>query len=86
MCLTNQLDCCRGVSDSGNWIFPNQTNVTSMSTEPIHQLYRNSTILLQRQRESQLESGIFHCDIMDRNGEDHHLYVGIYQENLTCKH
>lgn len=86
MCLTNQLNCCRGVSDSGNWIFPNQMNVTSMNTEPIHQLYGNSAILLQRQNESPLESGIFHCVIMDNNGEDHHLYVGIYQETQTSKH
>ena len=86
MCLTNKSDCCRDVSESGKWVFPNQTDVHSMNATLVHQLYGNSAIFLQRQSETQLASGIFHCHIMDENGTEQHLYIGIYQETPTRKH
>ena len=86
MCLTNKSDCCRGVSDSGKWIFPNQTDVHSMNNTLVYQQYGNSAILLQRQSETQLVSGIYHCHIMDNNGKEQHLYIGIYKKIPTCKH
>jgi hypothetical protein len=86
MCLTNKLNCCSGVSDSGKWILPNQHDVTSMnSTAPIHQLYGNSAILLQRKQETQLVGRIFRCDIMDESGELQSLYISMYQESPPCK-
>ena len=84
MCLTNMPDCCRDVSDSGKWISPNLTDVNSMSTVPVNQVYGNSVILLQRQSEAQLVHGIYRCDIMDNNKKEQHLYVGIYQKIPTC--
>ena len=85
MCLTNKVDCCRGVSDSGKWLFPNETRVDLVHKTQIHQQYWNNAIFLQRFNETQLVNGIFRCDIMDESGDPHHLYVGIYEQPPTCK-
>ena len=34
---------------------------------------------------AELLSGIYHCEMMDRNNNTHHLYAGIYPEDEgTC--
>ena len=84
LCITNDVNCCefnRGVY-IGGWYLPNGTfiNINGLS------FYQNrgSSVLRLFQRSgatSQLQHGIFHCQIPDASGVLLHIYIGLYSAN-----
>jgi hypothetical protein len=75
-CSTDRMDCCTdefSIARSGNWFLPNGSKIASITG--------NQTIGLDLTNSIDLPSGIYHCEMMDRENVTHHLYAGIYPEN-----
>ena len=88
-CSTDRKDCCDNESDiHGNWFLPNGSKVLATNNthfEPAYVIWRSQTVGLNRVNNSNslelLPSGVYHCEMMDKNNITHYLYVGIYHEN-----
>ena len=67
----------------GSWFLPNGSKISSSSsnTQSLHIALGNQTVGLNITNSPDLPSGIYHCDMMDRDNVTHHLYAGIYPEN-----
>ena len=65
----------------GNWFLPNGSKIISSNTQSLHIALGNQTVGLNITNSPDLPSGIYHCDMMDRDNVTHHLYAGIYPEN-----
>ena len=66
----------------GSWFLPNGSKITSstvINTRLLHIAFRNQTVGLNIIPD--LPSGIYHCEMMDRDNITHHLYAGIYSED-----
>jgi hypothetical protein len=75
-CSTDRADCCTDeLSISGKWFLPNVSNIQPFSVTCMG----NQTVGLNISLD--LPSGIYHCEMMDRENVTHHLYAGIYPEN-----
>ena len=78
-CSTDRENCC---TDEGKWFLPNGSNITlETSIQSLFITSRNQTVGLNITNNAELPSGIYHCEMMDRNNVTHHLYAGIYPEN-----
>jgi hypothetical protein len=58
--------------------------LTNIGTNYIHSLsiaLGNQTVGLNIFNNPVLPTGIYHCEMMDRENTTHHLYAGIYHEN-----
>jgi hypothetical protein len=62
----------------GSWFLPNGTKLLSTTTNT-HIALGNQTVGLNIS--PSLPTGIYHCEMMDRDNVTHHLYAGIYPEN-----
>jgi hypothetical protein len=65
----------------GSWFLPNRSKL-SLSTANIQSLHTtlgDQTVGLSISPD--LPSGIYHCEMMDRDNFTHHLYAGIYPED-----
>ena len=87
-CSTDRKDCCDNESDiHGNWFLPNGSKVLATNNthfEAAYVTWGNQTVGLNRVNSNdslELPSGVYHCEMMDKNNITHHLYVGIYHEN-----
>ena len=60
----------------GSWFLANGSKIISQS---LHIALGNQTVGLNLSHE--LPSGIYHCEMMDRDNITHHLYAGIYPED-----
>ena len=87
-CSTDRIDCCDNESDiHGNWFLPNGSKVLATTNTHFEASYvtrGNQTVGLNRVNNNnshELPSGVYHCEMMDKNNTTHHLYVGIYHEN-----
>ena len=65
----------------GSWFLPNGSEISSSTTntQSLPVAFGNQTVGLNIS--SDLPSGIYHCEIMDRDNITHHLYAGIYPED-----
>ena len=75
-CYTNKLNCCNELEMSGEWYFPNGSAVGDSGT-----MYRNrgrSVVRLNQENTSTSPTGIFHCEIPLKNGNNQSLYAGVY--------
>ena len=78
-CSTDRENCCIDeVNIPGCWFLPNGTKVSTNTHNNIIAL-GSQTVGLNVSPD--LSSGIYHCEMMDRNNITHHLYAGIYHEN-----
>ena len=78
-CSTDRETCC---TDEGKWFLPNGSNITlEMNIQSLFITSRNQTVGLNITNNAELPSGIYHCEMMDRDNVTHHLYAGIYPEN-----
>ena len=87
-CSTDRKDCCDNESDiHGNWFLPNGSKVLATKNTHFETAYvtrGNQTVGLNRVNNSsslELPSGVYHCEMMDKNNITHYLYIGIYHEN-----
>ena len=63
----------------GNWFLPNGSNISDSNNQSLHIALRNQTVGLNISPD--LPTGIYLCEMMDRDNITHHLYAGIYPEN-----
>ena len=83
-CSTDRENCCIDEFDiiPGSWFLPNGSNIPN-SIQSLHITLGNQTVGLNLS--SDLPTGIYHCEMMDRDNITHHLYAGIYPEDEgTC--
>ncbi len=72
-------------STPGSWFLPNGSKISSKisskmsNTQSFHITLENQTVGLNIS--PNLPSGIYHCEMMDRDNVTHHLYAGIYPED-----
>ena len=86
-CLTDLPACCRRpyttdpmMSVLGNWYFPNGTRVPSSGNQwNFHRTRGQMVVRLHRRRGG--ATGIYHCNVLDQNGEQLSRYVGVYTTN-----
>ena len=84
-CITNLKNCCSSSPNSnharGLWIFPNQTNVPSKSsqTTSFFRTRSSSSIILHRNSNHGYtnSSGLYNCTIPDSDEKLQYLYVFI---------
>ena len=65
----------------GSWFLPNGSKISSATTntQSLHTAVGNQTVGLNLSHD--LPTGIYHCEMMDRDNVTHHLYAGIYPED-----
>jgi hypothetical protein len=65
----------------GSWFSPNGSKISpsTINTQSIHVAFGNQTVGLNISPD--LPSGIYHCEMMDRDNNTRHLYAGIYPED-----
>ena len=75
----NELNC----NVPGSWFLPNGSKISLATTNTLslHIAVGNQTVGLKITNIADLPSGIYHCEMMDRENVTHHLYAGIYPEN-----
>ena len=64
----------------GSWFLPNGSKILS-NIQSLHIALGNQTVGLNVTNSAELPCGIYHCEMMDRNNNTHHLYAGIYHED-----
>ena len=72
-CSTDRENCCYNIP--GSWLLPNGTKIPNT-----HIVLGNQTVGLNITNIADLPTGIYHCEMMDRENVTHHLYAGIYPE------
>ena len=82
-CSTDRQNCCNDELDlPGSWFLPNGSDISSTTNaQPLHIILGNQTMGLNVRLSPELPSGIYHCEMMDRENITHHLYAGIYPED-----
>ena len=82
-CLTNDLECCDEQQQQfGEWYFPNGSPVDEASRADVGSIYKDqgpSVVRLNQRNNSSFANGLYHCQILDNNGTNESIYVGIYQ-------
>ena len=89
-CMTDYTFCCRHPyvqSALGNWFFPNETRVPSVSSGwDFHRTRGQSVVHLQRKRGG--ENGVYRCMVPDAMNVTQTIYIGVYTANTgeryTC--
>ena len=81
-CLTNKVDCCSGAEGPalGEWYFPSNGSAVGSSNGG-GSIYRNrgpSTVRLNRRNNAMMPTGVFRCEVLDANGTNQNVYVGVY--------
>ena len=82
-CSTDREDCCTDeLNIGGYWFLPNGSKVLSrIDTQPFYIILGNQSVGLNIMNSSELPTGIYHCEMKDKNNVTHYLYAGIYPEN-----
>ena len=77
-CSTDRENCCVDEFNiPGSWFLPSGSKISN--NQSLHITLGNQTVGLNISPDS--PSGIYHCEMMDRDNVMHHLYAGIYHEN-----
>jgi hypothetical protein len=82
LCSTDRENCCIDEFNiPGSWFLPNGSKISpsTINTQSLHIVLGSQTVGLNLSLE--LPSGIYHCEMMDRENITHHLYAGIYPED-----
>ena len=81
-CSTDREDCCTDDSIAGNWFLPNGSNIITLGTniQSLSIALGNQTLGLNITNSANFHTGIYHCEMMDRENVTHRLYAGIYPE------
>ena len=74
-CSTDRENCCYNIIP-GSWFLPNGKEIPNTHNIALG----NQTMGLNITNIAELPSGIYHCEMMDRENVTHHLYAGIYPE------
>ena len=86
LCLTDQEMCCRSSDGNGflgEWYFPNGIVVLD-GMESNNSIFRNrgaSRVRLNRRYNTQSPTGVYRCEVPDRDGTNQSIYVGVYQQS-----
>jgi hypothetical protein len=81
-CSTDREKCCFDEFNiPGRWFLPNGSEISpsTTNTQSLHIALGNQTLGLNISPD--LPTGIYHCEMMDRENVTHHLYAGIYPED-----
>ena len=84
LCITNNVNCCESNRGVGGWYLPNGTFIDRNDQTLNFYQNRGSSVLRLFQRSgatSQLQHGIFHCQIPDASGALLHIYIGLFPTN-----
>ena len=87
LCYTNLHDCCRNIDNMmggalGEWYDP-MGEIVPKEFDALS-IYRNrglGVVRLHRVMNKILPSGIFKCEVNDRNGLLQSAYIGVYTES-----
>ena len=81
-CSTDRRNCCNDeLNLPGSWFLPNGSEISSTTNaQSLYITLGNQAMGLNISPEFELPSGIYHCEMMDRENITHHLYAGIYSE------
>ena len=82
-------------TNHGAWFLPNglRINLTANDSQTLY--LEHQVIELNRVNNSTLPTGVYHCEVMDKENAIHSLFVGIYPEtegsydiiaNVICTH
>ena len=82
-CSTDKEKFNDEFSIPGSWFLPNETKISTKSNthQSPHIMLGSETVGLNITDNAELPTGIYHCEMMDRDNVTHHLYAGIYHEN-----
>ena len=83
LCSTDRETCCfEELNIPGSWFLPDGTKIlTKSNNQSLHITLGNQTVGLNIMNSTDLPSGIYHCEMMDRENITHHLYAGIYPDS-----
>jgi hypothetical protein len=77
-CSTDRENCCIDESNTDrSWFLPSGSKISN--NQLLHIVSGDQTVGLNISPD--LPSGIYHCEMMDRDNVTHHLYAGIYHED-----
>jgi hypothetical protein len=77
-CSTDRENCCIDESNADrSWFLPSGSKISN--DQLLHIVSGDQTVGLNISPD--LPSGIYHCEMMDRDNVTHHLYAGIYPED-----
>jgi hypothetical protein len=77
-CSTDKENCCFDEFNiSGSWFLPNGSKISN--NKSFHIIFGDQTMGLNIS--PSLPTGIYHCEMIDRENVTHHLYTGIYPED-----
>jgi hypothetical protein len=82
ICSTDRENCCIDEFNiPGSWFLPNGSKIppSTTNTRSLHIALGNHTVGLNISPD--LPTGIYHCEMMDKDNVTHHLYAGIYPED-----
>ena len=80
-CSSDRENCCIDEFNiPGSWFLPNGSKIPN-NTQPLHIVFGSQTVGLNITDSAEIPSGIYHCEMMDRENVTHHLYAGIYPED-----
>ena len=81
MCVTDNPNCCRYPDRFGEWYFPNGSAVRiERYGDDFYRDRGRRTVRLNRRNNAVYPTGIYHCELPDRNGINRTLYVELYRE------
>lgn len=82
-CITNRIGCCKNDETEG-WILPSGNSASnSEDSALLQQQHDNQSIRLDLVGEAQPSSGVYLCNITDVNNELQHVYIGIYDKDIS---
>ena len=82
ICFTNQEACCNS-EDSNQWYFPDDS-VVSSEASGVYGSKGLGTLSLNRMNGAGISNGLFRCVVLDMEGDNQTLYLGVYS-NTTGK-
>ena len=80
-CLTNDENCCDDSLSGGGWLFPNDSVVPASGD--VYEGRGPSFLSLNRGSGVEVDNGLFRCEILDAEGSNRTVYVGLYSSDLS---
>ncbi len=85
ICITDKTPCCASQANvTGYWFFPNDTIVSSNSSLGMFTTKRDDQTIKLNYGGREFISGVYRCQVPDRQNVLQSVYVGIYS-NSTSK-
>lgn len=80
-CATDRSMCTSDSDCDGEWYMPSGTAVNTNNSEAFYTSRGDQTVGLNYITGGDPPTGIYHCEVMDRNGVTNYIYVGIYPQD-----